>query len=203
VATDRKAIALHWARTTLSTRRLEEIHAPLESAIKASQDYLAGIAEDDFREIAAEDELAYTEDLLGVAFVAAQAELTAVRTAIQRVLPSTSDSYALFRRASATVPSTTFTYVQAINHIANYWKHHDEWPVKMVPQGDFEALDWDEKKETRTIREVRALGMARGASDNIQTALNTLGIADAADLSQLRAWISEWSNALLADAAAR
>jgi hypothetical protein len=154
---------------------------------------------------------------LGVALVAAQAQLTSVRTAILEVssiaaranqspIPflESGKGYDLFRLFNDVMPTRQFFRMEAINAIANYWKHHEEWPTKTTPRSDAIDLEWDPETAGRqsqsTIGVVTALGMSCRGTQNIQEALRTIGVSDPSDLALLRAWIDDWSDSVLREA---
>jgi hypothetical protein len=165
-----------------------------------------------------EDEWEQIEDLMGMAFVAAQTHLTNVRTSMMQLSKSLQKrrsapqefithpkAFDLFDHDNPIEPKSGRSYVRVVNAAANYWKHHDEWPVKYVSvqweDGD-EVLvrRWDIDKANndtqKTMEIVTAIGMRPGES-NMQCAASTLGIFDLWDLSPLRKTLKDWGECLL------
>lgn len=106
-----------------------------------------------------EDNIELLEDLLGVAFVAAQAHMTWVVRQVK-------DLYASARRKCVTIDplggekeidfgdkglaNGRFTTTRAIHELANYFKHGDAWPT-------FDKLDKDQRWTCEVLAEIGAL----------------------------------------------
>ena len=93
-----------------------------------------------------------------------------------------------------------------MNAVANYWKHHDEWPERVdqarsIEFGETPVPHWDTSKvnkgEQKTIELVTAIGMWPNRSINMQVAADALGIAELWDLSPLRKNLDDWARCLL------
>ena len=140
------------------------------------------------------------ENVLGAAFVLAQARLTAVASeaieiakelgplaqALPFALPKVSrDSLLAF---GAPMKGHTVTAVTAIDAVANYFKHRDEWS------------NWTpNKKNQATITTISAIGLLPTSTGNLRAAAKVLGWPDAApaDLSWMEGAIDEWATAVL------
>lgn len=93
---------------------------------------------EDYIEATSDEQSEIVESLLGCSFVAAQAYITYVVSHIKALhrtakknkisLSSASDSKRnIMTTSSPIVGTTTITSVEAINALANYYKHNDEW----------------------------------------------------------------------------
>lgn len=147
------------------------------------------------------EETILIEDLLGCAFVAAQSYVTRITARIEwlhkrlerdghRLTTTDGKKSALIDAFSDTLPSTTHTQIRVIWELANYFKHHEEWPP-----------NWDktDKKSKRTVAVVRAIGAAPNSSDNCRKGLVALGIHCPFDVYTIATIVADW-HAKLADA---
>jgi hypothetical protein len=134
--------------------------------------------------------------LIGSAFVLGQAALTQTVAIAIRLwsiageptwLPA---SKAEVLRVEPTIHTgTRMSEMVLIDEVANYFKHHYEWPT-----------DWDTKKarrtQRRTIQRVASLGLAPGNHENnLQAALQGLGLCTST-MSSLASKIQGWRERL-------
>jgi hypothetical protein len=151
----------------------------------------------DYREAILEEEQAFREALLGAAFVLAQERITQVVSRLKRIhqladgdgvtLNTTDGSKkGLLAKAPDLVAGSSLTSVEAINAMANYFKHHGEWPV-----------DWQVAKgqTSDTIAVVKMLGITQGSTGGISTGLRSLGLNERS-LEELSALTRNWQNHL-------
>ena len=97
----------------------------ISRAILETQARFAGVNEDYETDLG----IAVIEDLLGLAFVAAQAYIAGTISDARKIAkraPSLTKQ-GLLRIGSATIADTTTTCMELIDAVANYYKHHDEW----------------------------------------------------------------------------
>lgn len=113
--------------------------------------------------------------LLGAAFVIAQATVTQVVALAQKAhwlaqKPAwlLNDKAALMRFGSNLNTKTGESEIAVVNALANYFKHHEEWPD-----------NWELSSATRlqvwNINIVRKLGLSPNNSDNLHLAASALG----------------------------
>lgn len=209
------------ARSRVSVDRLARLHAPFEQEIRSICRYIGSCEDadegwfDDFG-----DEQEQIEDLLGIAFVAAQAYLTTVRTSmawLSKALQNPSGFLddnkpsAIFDYVdneglvNPIEPKSGVRFVKVVNAVANYWKHHDEWPEQLVPVqldgvGEVMARRWDTSKVQRKDRLemftiVNSIGMQPGDL-NMQAAASALGVSELWDLSPLRKALENWGHSV-------
>lgn len=106
---------------------------------------------------------------------------------------SDKEGYTLFKHAPIWKVNCDFTEVEAINAVANYWKHVDEWSLDCVEvEGDEVAWRWQGYE--KTVRIVTALGMQPGSTGNLRTAAEALGINIVSDLGPLRTKVGRWAS---------
>jgi len=211
----RAYIALRLMEIKTRGETLERLHQAIETEITASlitMQKSAASENDDFIESITEEECLAIEELLGLAFVAAQSFINAIRTELIIVAKisahefGASLSFALEPKAydALKLPpmlGATYSAVQAVNAVANYWKHSEEWPVRDETSGgrirevwDFGALRGNEKT---TVEIVTALGLVPNSSGNLRKGAKALGVREFDDLSPIRSVLSGWSTELL------
>ncbi|MGE0131317.1 MAG: hypothetical protein AB7U82_24820 [Blastocatellales bacterium] len=210
------------ALSRVSIDRLERLHDPVEQEIRSVYRYMESRVdtdEDQFDDFG--DELEQIEDLLGIAFVAAQVYLTTVRTSMVRLskdlrkppgVLGDDKAYTIFDYVddeglvNPIEPKSGLRFVRVVNAVANYWKHQDEWPTRLMPvqldnKDEAMARHWDtskvsHKNQSDTIRIVTSIGMQPGDL-NMQVAASALGISDLWDLSPLRKVLEDWACSVL------
>lgn len=203
------------ARESASSYRLERIHAPLELAIKESEAeietervhatvdelYVAEIIDHEYDQI---------EELLGLAFASTQVVLTAFRTRIVKIseycqqhlsknlgFDRGDKGYGPFHCAPELRPGCGFTDIQAINEVANYWKHKDEWRISDEERDGVRVCVWKSKGHERTIKIVGMLGIKPFSADNLRAATSAIGGGRYDDLSGIRAKVDSWVRKLI------
>jgi hypothetical protein len=202
----------------LATRddSLERLHRAIEFEIEACSrriDEAAADGDKDFIETVIDEECDQTEELLGLAFVAAQSFITNVRTravmlvdvcsrdlGIRLTFVSDPKAYDILKFAPGLLPATGFTLVEAINSVANYWKHSEEWPTSYIKAGKVLRPNWDltlmRGNERRTAEIVASLGMVPGSAGNLRQATKALGVPEFENLSKVRQILRDWATGL-------
>ena len=219
------------ARLAANTDRLEDLHHPIEGEIKRALDEIGRAKRrgpEEYVDHVNETNRLLIEGLLGVAIAAAQVFLTAVRTrfvALARAYhqefrteltlggmavlngPSDMNGYRLFEYTGEPSSQAPFTPIEAINAVANYWKHHEEWPRTLEPDGAWLTTVWNDKtargNQKRTIQIVRALGMSLSGVWNLQKAVKALGVRRCHDLTPVRRRLQAWAASLLKETEAQ
>ena len=146
---------MHW-------RLLTDWHVGVTSSVVSLLDREVAALEESFdrRVHDPDDFLEDTEHLLGLGLVAIQQYLRATRETIRVVLTSESieapSMTGLLRGFGDVVAGTTdLREVHAVWHLANYWKHHDEWHD-----------DWAVEGATSRLSAVTVHGLASLGIDN-------------------------------------
>jgi len=183
---------------------LERVLHPIEEAIRAS--FLRMEDADDgseFADIVEEEEADVVENLLGAAFVVCQARIAKITTRFVRLetacgapLPGgPHKKHTVVRRQSPTVGATTYTTVELINHVANYYKHHSEW------HRPWSAIADPMTKRTRDA--VISLGADEAAIGNMRRLTRELtGDDDLSNLEPLVEAVVTWGHRLRDEIAA-
>jgi hypothetical protein len=148
-------------------------------------------------------------ELLGLAFVAAQSFITLIRTELiavnnvhLRYLKSPlsfagSNGYDALKLAP-TLSAANCSEVEAINAVANYWKHSEEWPVSEAKSGTQVREVWvSGKNNKRTVEIITALRLVPNSDGNLRKAAKALGVKDFEDLSPIRKILKSWATELL------
>ena len=137
------------------------------------------------------------ENSLGLCFIIAQNFITSVVSDIKKFHNQNAqyeskkpEKKELISEAfSEIVPNSNFTRIQAIDAIANYFKHNDEW-----------IRGWGGKwvglkpNEINTIYIVSFLGMTRSNPNNIQLACEKLNFNKENILQETYDLLNTWSN---------
>jgi hypothetical protein len=194
---------------------IERLHAPIQREIAASskridrakargnEDYLDGVVDDEYDRI---------EELLGMAFVAAQTSISRFRSRLVwasgvlkkefgRELSFASEPSKILTRGR-TLPGGQ-PVIEAINAVANYWKHQEGWPTTEEAKGGHVVTIWNvqsrslSKNERRTIEIVASLGMKPNSTGNLRTATDVLSVTDYSDLSPIRQDLKSWADDLV------
>ncbi len=186
------------------TDTLEDVLRTLGRAALRAEDRINDVAKTHDGEYLAEvvaEETMIVNDLLGCAFVAAQAYVTRVVSRTERLhqrvkrdghdLGTTNATKkGIIKAFSNYVPNTTYSEIQLVNAFANYFKHHDEWPP-----------NWDNatRQSEETVRIIRSVGALETSSDNCRKGLAALGIDGVFRVFDLAEILRRW-HANLADA---
>jgi hypothetical protein len=142
--------------------------------------------------------------LIGSGFVLAQAALTQAAAIAARIrtltgrppwLPATRAD--VLQTAATIHTRARISETVVIDAIANYFKHHYEWPS-----------NWDlqqaTKSQQKTIRIVLAVGLEPGNEEsNLQIALGSLGLSSTDGMSVLATNIQAWRERLACHLKAR
>jgi hypothetical protein len=221
---DRVQMLFEVARLVANVDRIERMHGPIELEIKRASDEITRAEQEEPEEYAdrvTESNRELIEELLGVALVSAQVFLTSVRsrlvalaTVYRQDLGSElafegkalggAPKDMLFTCGDRLSPEVMFTDIEAIDALANYWKHHDEWPKGWEQDGEWSVAVWSDKAsklQKKTIEVVTALGMAPAGVWNLQRAVEALGVERHHDLAPIRRRLAAWADSLIKKAA--
>lgn len=128
-----------------------------------------------------------TEVLLGMAFLACQAKITAVTEAVARVRRWSQNDTASRATLRALGPQQNgYSRVQLLWALGNYFKHRDEWTKE----------DWEtpRPKNRATITTISAFGLDRfGESGNLRRGAEALGNTEFSDMSVFQQIVEEWT----------
>jgi len=199
---DRIPGLLELADLAVDNATLDDLYSALEQAITSSSRRIKG-ADDNgdewWQEAVKDHESDQIEQLLGLAFLAAQLFITTVRKRFDALSTAC-------RAAGKKLNFDTNTEIKKINAVANYWKHHEEWPTRLEPKDDDEMrVVWDhtemEKKnhihQKETAEIVESIGMSPSSRGNLFIAAEAFGVAEFEDLSPIRNKLRDWADRLL------
>lgn len=211
----RSRIALRLLAIKGRGETLERLHRSIESEITESIkriDEAGASSNDDFSEAVAEEECLAIEELLGLAFVAAQSFINAIRTelvAVARVYSQDFGKALSFApdpkidalKLAPPLAAINVSIVEAINAAANYWKHSEEWPLSEETAGGRIREIWNVSSlkgiQKTTVEIAIAFGLEPNSSGNMRTAAKALGIVEYDDLSPIRQGLINWAAVLL------
>src|SRR5262249_34201817 len=102
---------------------------------------------------------------------------------------------------SPTLKGSTISKVEAINAVANYWKHAEEWLTREEKVGNRLREVWDlpnlHGKQRSTAEIVVALGLVPNSDGNLRRSVKALGARRFDDLSPIRQILRNWATELL------
>ncbi len=221
---------LELLRLAANTDGLAMLHRPIEAEIESLWDDIKRAEQkgpEEYAELVNESNRSLIEELLGVAVAAAQVFLTAVRSrcvAIARAYrselgkdmtlagvpilesPSDMNGYRVLRYTDKRSARALIPPIEAINAVANFWKHQAEWPSTWIADGDgqWKTLVWNQDEsrgvQRRTMEIVIKLGMARSGVWNLHVALKALGARRDYDLGPIRRRLQTWGRSILKEA---
>ncbi len=136
------------------------------------------------------------EEVLGAAFVCCQTLINRHCASVERIhsipqpgitLTTTSAKRKDVLAYGTPWRSSPYTAVQILNGIANYWKHHAEWPA------DWKSTD---RAQKATIDIVRSAGLKPSSSGNLRRGAAFLDNPDYHDVQRFHVFVHEWSRQL-------
>lgn len=179
---------------------------------------------EEYAELVNEDNRELIEEFLGVGVAVGQVFMTVVRkrcVAIARAYrsergkdltlarvpllksPKDVNGYSIFGYTGKRSARSPLPPIGAINALANFWKHHVEWPSRWVPDRDGEwlGLAWDQDgaqgNQKQTMQSVVKLGAARSGVWNLHVALKRLGVRKDDDLGPIRRILQAWAGSIV------
>lgn len=196
---------------------MERLHRAIESEITVSLRSIQRVSASEneyFIESVNEEETLAIEELLGLGFMAAQSFITSIRTEMVSVgkiyehefglklkIVADAKAYDALKLGPTLNAAPQFSVVQAINAVANYWKHSEEWPTREEKLNKRFHEVWDQSalrgNEKTTVDIVTALKFKPNSSGNMRTAAKALGINKYDDLSPIRQILTNWAAELL------
>jgi hypothetical protein len=192
---------------------LERMHHAIERELRAvSKQFRKGMSEanQERRDAVIDEGCERIEELLGMAFVVAQSFITTVRAGIAKASELCISNFGRgLSVASGAKAYGTFqlgpkfgwgphTAVEVTNAVANYWKHHEDWPTREQPRAGRIVTLWDTDgmrgNEQKTVEIVASIGVEYGSSGNLRTAAKALGVREPyEDLSSVREVLRIWA----------
>jgi hypothetical protein len=161
---------------------LERVFESIDQSIAASSraiEEAVDNGDDDYATSVADDECDLIEALLGIAFVAAQTEITATTARVKSLherfqrdfphsnLTTTTGRKADILRDANPVIKPPYTAVEVLNAFANFFKHADEWDA-----------EWraGTLQQQQTISVLRAAGAVPLSTGTLRTGATALGL---------------------------
>jgi len=138
-----------------------------------------------------DDALKHTENLLGIAFVMAQAYITGTVSDANKLMRSGGKltKEQLLKKHGGGLAGSTVTKMELCDAIANYFKHHDEWNSWLGPG-----------RHQNTVSILLAVGIKENDGFPCRKAADILwSNNDGSDLEPLLSLISNWRKAVIAD----
>jgi hypothetical protein len=202
----RIAALLVVVRRAATNDMLDRVHAVVEQEMKTVS---TGIKELGRDSESLDDELDLIEDLLGLAFVVAQTSITHFRTRLEMLSQACNESgiplsfgtgkKELFKLGKPINAALPMTPIEAINAVANYWKHAEKWVIAESTKDNKLVWTWDtgvKKPEKETVDIVTAMGIRPSSTGNLRIAAKVIGITDFNNLSPMREKLRNWAASL-------
>lgn len=186
---------------------LDDLYSVLEQAITSSSRRIespSGNGDEWWQEAVRDHEGGQNEQLLGLAFLAAQLFITTVTKRLKAVSDACHLSFVTDDRWPYGLMNAE---IERINAVANYWKHHEQWSTRLEPEDEYEMREvWDhtemermEKKrhirQKETAEIVESIGMS--PYGNLFIAAEAFGVTEFKDLSPIRNKLRDWADRLL------
>lgn len=124
----------------------------------------------------ADYEVEIVENLLGVAYVTCQPQITAIVQAVLRLPDHGVDARALRDRGPRF--DSNYSKVEVLWGLANYFKHRDEWSRNTWTNPP-------NKMTERTVKAITPAGLECGSSGNLRTGAKPRRMIDAVNGAQL------------------
>ncbi len=158
----------------------------------------ARASNDDSYDYIVDEETAFIENLLGIAFVLCQSYITFIVSHVNALhesckenniqLSTTDGSKAgILKLGSQVLAGTLYSQVQIIDAFANYFKHHEEW------DGPWDRLGG---KPGQTVKMLLATGANQYSSGNFRTAAEKLGNQSYEDMTTYTEILRTWGRAV-------
>lgn len=202
---------------------MERVLHPIAKGIQECIDTIdkaSASGNDEYADVVADDEVEVIEGLLGAVFVVCQTEIERVTRAVELlhkhadrvpapkgpVTLSTTDTDkgSIIAFGSPNVGSSTVTEIQALNAVANYFKHRLAWshdwaatlaaamPPPAPPGSPKPKVDGKDKQTAKTIQALQAIGLEQGSTGNLRTAAESLGNAGYTDVAKIVDMLRRW-----------
>jgi hypothetical protein len=193
---------------------LDRIHHALEAEIARGERRLQKAEQEGNRETyewLVDDECDQVEELLGIAFVAAQPFVNRIRTHLVSINSACQEDFQgrqlsffgsgrktsdLLKRGDS-VPGKAISLVEAIYAVGNFWKHSDEWPRCEQKTDKHIGQVWDRTRmkdvQKTTFDVIMTLGLVLGSTGNLRTAAKAIGIKKYSDLAPIRQALLAWT----------
>ncbi len=211
---------LSLVRHATDTSSIDRLHAGIEEEIRAAAQRTCDAearCDPEYLDAVTDDECNRVEELLGLAFVAAQMFITRFRSRVDWASSVTQEQfgkrlsfashakeYDVLARGHPLKVNPAYTTIEVIHAVANYWKHEEDWPTREEARDGRLIIVWDDgskslrTNEKRTIEIAVSIGMVSGSTGNLRTAAKVLGVTDYANLSPIREELKDWAHSLYA-----
>lgn len=207
---------LRLLKYAIESETVDHLHVAMEKEIAMSSQRIKrtiGSGDDSYIEAVTDDECDQIQEFLGISFVVAQTFVTRIRSHVadlsegckrdfgsQLSFIDNVKAYDVLKIADRIASDSSYSIIEAINAIANYWKHVDEWPTVMEEESDSIVRVWDTTKMRRserlTVKIVCSLGMSANSTGNLRSAAEKLGIKSYEDLLPIRNKLKYWAENL-------
>lgn len=167
---------LDWA---IAADSYESVLQALGAAIRATSERIEH-GTDEF----AESEVEIIENMLGVAYVTCQLQISAVVGAVMNFPDQGLSDFGV--RALGPRFNDNYSKVEVLWQLANYFKHRDEWPPEewMSPT----------RRTERTVRVITDARLCGSRHSDLRTGAEALELTEYADVMILQEIIRSWSN---------
>lgn len=196
------AIQLKFISMNLRYDTLKRVLTTINDSIKEASnniDKAEKAKDEEYLDSVVDDEMAFTEELIGAAFVVCQSYITSIVESFKKLhkkakrdklkcTVTNGERKALLKTGSTNVVNSKYTEIQVIDAFANYFKHSDQWP-----------FDWTnaDNQSKVTIEIIQSVGAKSGSTGNMRAGVKVLGCPMYNNLDSLLDKITQWQNELL------
>lgn len=188
---------VHLAITEISTMNITEVDwryssiAEILTAVGTALENIKSTAMDG--DMDGDEANEQTEGFLGIAFVAAQTYITGAIADARKLANSTDPTKRkALKDYSDLISGKGITKAELCNAVANYFKHHEEWP-----NWNPDPANRREKGTYETIETLKAVGITETTSYPCQEAAKVLWGFTSSDLEQLLSILKHWRRNLI------
>jgi hypothetical protein len=131
----------------------------------------------------AEYETEIIENMLGVAYVTCQPQISAVLNAALRIPGHSLTARELLKLGPRF--NEEYSMIEVLWELGNYFKHRDQWSRNT----------WTKpcKREKRTVKVIKAAGLRYGCTGNLRKGAEALGNLSYANVPTFRQLVGDWS----------
>ena len=160
----------------------------------------------EYADVVTDEECDVLETLLGSAFTVCQTHIAQVVADVHRLhrmaarphggRPGVQLTTTTTKKADVMacgcphMAGTAVTVIEALNALANYFKHRDEWPH-----------DWTKAtgQTAETVRVLTVIGLEQGSTGNLRRGAEALGNADFDQMNVFANLLEDWHEKLMAN----
>lgn len=208
---------------------LERVLSPIRDGIRECNEIIDkahNTGDDDYAQVIADDEMEVIEGLLGAVFMICQTQIERVTRTVEllhkhaknvqppkgpvKLNTTAASKGGVIAFGSPLVGTSNVNEIQALNAVANYFKHRLAWsgdwaktlaaaaavptpgPHTKGKKSKNTKINSKDKQTAATIKALQAIGLTQGSSGNLRTAAESLGNTGYTDVSKIIDILRTW-----------